>query len=368
MLLLAIESSCDETSVAVVRDGVDILALEIASQLEEHRPFGGVVPELASRGHLRVILPILQRCLSDARVTWKDIDAIAATAGPGLIGSLLVGLETAKTLAWLHHKPLLPTHHLLGHADSPFLRMPGAPLPPARQYPYLAFLVSGGHSSLVRVERPDRVATLGETRDDAVGEAYDKVGKLLGLRYPGGPEIDTLAAHGNPTAFHLPRPMVSREADRLDMSFSGLKTAVVTAIRGRDLDDQLRADICASFQEAATDVLIDRARRALDREPADANGRRRLTVAGGVACNRRLREKLADLSTQRAARGIPVDIFLPPPILCTDNAAMIAGAAWALATDGGTRSWASTALPPVDDWMSLNPRAGWPLDSVNVVT
>jgi N6-L-threonylcarbamoyladenine synthase len=318
MLILGIETSCDETSAALVRDGRETLSLVVASQVAEHRPFGGVVPELASRGHMRKMLPVLEQAMREAGADWDAVDAVAATAGPGLIGSLLVGFETAKALAWLRGKPFLPTHHLLGHLDSVHVAAPGRDpsAVPERKYPSLGLVASGGHTAFYRVEGPSRVELLGETLDDAVGEAYDKAAKLLGLGYPGGPLLDRLAATGNPKAFDLPRPVLHKPG--FDFSFSGLKTAVarLAEIEERDGRDARREDfvrdIAASFQAAAVEVLLVKAKRALVE-----TGLKRLAITGGVACNRGLRAAAAGL------KG--VQVALPPPEFCTDNAAMIAG-------------------------------------------
>jgi N6-L-threonylcarbamoyladenine synthase len=358
MLILGIESSCDETSASVVRDGREILSLAIASQIAEHQPFGGVVPELASRGHMKRILPIIKQAMRDAGADWDAIDAIAATAGPGLVGALLVGCETAKAIAWLREKPFLPVHHLLGHIDSVHLALPKVDpaTAPERVYPCLALVVSGGHTALYRVDDPATVTTLGETLDDAAGEAYDKVAKLLGLGYPGGPVIDRLARSGNPDAFDLPRPLARRES--LDFSYSGLKTAVLTVARqlGPDLsvlsEAQIR-DLCASFQKAAVDVLLIRLERAIKE-----TGIRRLIIAGGVACNSRLRAEAKTLCER-----LKVALLLPAPILCADNAAMIAGQAWATLTRSGQRSWRE-GLGDFGDALDLNARANWPIESV----
>jgi N6-L-threonylcarbamoyladenine synthase len=360
MLILGIESSCDETSAAILRDGRDILSLEIASQIAMHQPFGGVVPELASRGHLRRVLPIVDESLRDAGVEWDEIDAIAVTSGPGLIGALLVGTEAAKALAWLHGKPLIGVHHLMGHVDSVHLALKNrpatAPALPERKYPFLALVVSGGHTALYRVDGPTTVATLGETLDDAAGEAYDKVAKLLGLGYPGGPIVDKLAKRGRRDAYVFPRPLAKRGG--YDFSYSGLKTAVLTVVRamaaeGKPVSDPDIDNLCASFQEAAIDVLLTRAKKALEE-----TGLRRLVVAGGVACNSRLRERLAELAAEGGC-----EVFAPAPILCTDNAAMIAGQAWAMLTDGDRRPWRDGLAESIAG-LELNPRSSWPMEEL----
>jgi N6-L-threonylcarbamoyladenine synthase len=318
MLILGIESSCDETAASVVEDGRTIRSSVIASQVLVHAEFGGVVPEVASRQHLATVVKVVRQALRDAEVEAEDLDGIAATCGPGLVGPLLVGLEMGKSLAYAIGKPVVGVNHLRGHLAAVYLEHPQNPLPPP--FPHVALLVSGGHTSLFRVEGQAKTVLLGSTRDDAAGEAFDKVAKLLGLGYPGGIVIDRLAATGNPTAIHFPRALPGRED--LDFSFSGLKTAVATRIiaEGRPQESQL-ADFCASFQMAVVDVLVRKARRALARE-----GLRDLVVCGGVAANRGLRLALAS-----AAAEDVFSLYIPTPVLCTDNAAMIALAGtWAI--------------------------------------
>ena len=437
MRILAIETSCDETAAAVVEDGRRVLSNVIVSQIRVHSVYSGVVPELASRCHIEYMLPVVREALevafggkvrsagfslsspekvrsagfspssggkarsagfslssrgeNKAKASTRienryGIEAIAVTRGPGLIGSLLVGVETAKTLAWTWNLPLIPVHHTMGHLLSVFCELPegqsrileippegeeaqaqwetipaASPIRPIRpigpicpigpagptapatafDYPYLGLVISGGHSSLVRVDSPLRMRLLGSTLDDAPGEAYDKVAKSLGLGYPGGPVVDRLAAEGDPEAFALPRPLLhTRE---YDFSFSGLKTAVVRAIqdfgglaRLRESETALK-DLCASFQAAVIDVLLKKTERALKRERL-----RRLVVAGGVACNRGLR-------AEAARRLQSVHLVFPPPVLCTDNAAMIGAAA--------------QHLPPLprSEALALDARAGWEL-------
>jgi N6-L-threonylcarbamoyladenine synthase len=331
MRVLGIESSCDETAFAVVDDSRRVRCNAIASQVELHARFGGVVPEIASRAHLEACVPLFHQCLAEAACTIDDIDAIAVTRGPGLAGCLLVGMEFAKGLALRHGKPLVSVHHIAGHIDSPQLALHHdawghrAEQDPAFE-PYVALVVSGGHSSLVAVHERLRYEILGETWDDAVGEAYDKVAKLLGLGYPGGPVIDRLAEAGNPDAHHFPRPLRGRA--EFDFSFSGLKTAVARVVEAAGetdrCSDSFIADIAASFQAACIDVLLDKARRALEH-----TGLRRLAITGGVACNRGLRAEAA-----RRLRGVQVAI--PKPQFCADNAAMIAGVGGALLAAGVT--------------------------------
>jgi len=329
VLVLGIETSCDETAAAIVEDGRRVLADVVASQILVHAPYGGVVPEVASRQHVATIVPVIQRTVADAGITLGDLDAIAVTCGPGLVGALLVGVETAKSLAFALGKPLVGVNHLAGHLAAVFL---GDDAPPP--FPHLALLVSGGHTALIRVDEPGRTSLLGATRDDAAGEAFDKVGKLLGLGYPGGVAIDRLAATGNPRAVELPRALPAR--DDLDFSFSGLKTAVSTRLAKPGIPEGTAlADFCASFQSAVVDVLVRKSRRALVREGLGA-----LVVCGGVAANRGLRTALAE-----AAREDGFGLFIPPPKRCTDNAAMIAAEGSALFLRG-KRSGLDLAVDP----------------------
>jgi N6-L-threonylcarbamoyladenine synthase len=313
MLVLGVETSCDETAAAVVEDGRLVLADVVASQILVHAPYGGVVPEVASRQHIATIAPVLRRAVADAGITFADLDGVAVTCGPGLVGALLVGVETAKALAYARGLPLVGVNHLAGHLAAVFLEDPSLPEPPP--FPHLALLVSGGHTALIRAVSPGETKQLGSTRDDAAGEAFDKVGKMLGLGYPGGVAIDRLAATGNPRAHALPRALPGR--DDLDFSFSGLKTAVSTLLGDAPPPEGAAlADLCASFQAAVVDVLVRKARRALV-----GQGLRHLIVCGGVAANRGLRAALA-----AAAAEDGFHLFIPPPGRCTDNAAMIAAA------------------------------------------
>src|SRR6516162_8760456 len=301
MLVLGVETSCDETAAAVVEDGCRVRADVVASQILVHAEYGGVVPEVASRQHVATIAPVLRRAVADAGVGFDGLDGIAVTCGPGLVGALLVGVETAKALAYALGKPLVGVNHLAGHLAAVFLEDPKpfatAGPPP---FPHLALLVSGGHTALIRVDGPGRTRLCGSTRDDAAGEAFDKVGKMLGLGYPGGVVVDKLAAMGNPRAHALPRALPGR--DDLDFSFSGLKTAVSTLLGGRPAPDggavgapegAALHDLCASFQQAVVDVLVRKSRRALERE-----GLGDLIVCGGVAANRGLRAGLAAAAAQ----------------------------------------------------------------------
>lgn len=314
MRVLGIESSCDETAAAVVTDDGDVLSDVIRSQIALHAPFGGVVPEVASRDHLRVIIPVVQEALAAASVTLDDLDGIAVTSRPGLIGALLVGVQVAKGLAYGAGKPIVGVDHLVGHLLSAFLRGPGAPEAPP--FPYIALVVSGGHTSLYRVDAPyaDHIRELGGTRDDAAGEAFDKVAKLLGLGYPGGPVIDRLAATGNPTALAVPRPMPSSLS--LEMSFSGIKTflAMHVARNGVPSDPQALADVCASFQAAVVETLVKKTVSAARQEALDT-----IVLGGGVASNKGLR---AAFTRTCEAKGLR--LVIPPVSRCTDNGAMIA--------------------------------------------
>jgi len=328
MLVLGIETSCDETAASIVEDGRWVRSDVVASQIRVHAAYGGVVPEVASRQHVASIVPVLRQAAADAGVTLSDLDGIAVTAGPGLVGALLVGVETAKALGYALNKPVVGVNHLAGHLAAVFLAdrplaagngdagaPPAAPLAPVPPEPHLALLVSGGHTALIRVDGPGRTQLLGATRDDAAGEAFDKVGKMLGLGYPGGVAIDRLAATGNPQAFVLPRALPRR--DDLDFSFSGLKTAVSVMLQGRPVPVGTElADFAASFQAAVVDVLARKSRRAVALQ-----GIPHLVVCGGVAANRGLRAGLA-----AAAAEDGFQLYIPPPKRCTDNAAMIAAA------------------------------------------
>jgi N6-L-threonylcarbamoyladenine synthase len=336
MNILGIESSCDETGVAWVHadaTGVPrLVAQALHTQAELHRDYGGVVPELASRDHIRRVLPLLDEVLATGGGRLKDLDAVAYTAGPGLAGALLVGAGVASGLATGLGVPALPVHHLEGHLLSPFLGSD----PPC--FPFVALLVSGGHTQLLAVEAVGRYQLLGETVDDAAGEAFDKSAKLLGLGYPGGPALARLAAFGDPAAFALPRPLL--RSGTLDFSFAGLKTAVATQVRklGPTLCEQPRADLAASAQAAIVDVLVAKSMAALE-----ATGLQRLVVAGGVGANQALR---AALGRQAAARRL--EVGFPPAALCTDNGAMIALAAamrWQRGLAAGDRSGAFAVRP-----------------------
>ena len=310
MRVLGIETSCDETGVALYDSARGLRAHALYSQVALHREYGGVVPELASRDHVRKTLPLIEEVLQSARCSGGDIDAVAYTAGPGLVGALMVGATLARALAAGWGVPSLGVHHMEGHLLAPMLEAQR----PA--FPFIALLVSGGHTQLVRVDGIGRYRLLGESLDDAAGEAFDKTAKMLGLPYPGGPHIARLAEQGDPARFDFPRPMVNRPG--LDFSFSGLKTHTLTAIRsleaGGPLGDRDRADIARAFEEAVVETLLIKCRRALEQE-----GLQTLVMAGGVSANRNLR---ARLQAQLGGRGMRV--FYPAPAFCTDNGAMIA--------------------------------------------
>jgi len=335
MRILALESSCDESAVAVYDDAAGLLAHEIYSQIDLHRVYGGVVPELASRDHVRRLLPLLRTALADAKTSPGQIDGVAYTAGPGLIGALLTGAALGRSLAYAWNVPAIAVHHLEGHLLAPLLEDDPPP------FPHLALLVSGGHTMLIDVAAPGNYIVLGETRDDAAGEAFDKSAKLLGLPYPGGPALAKLAQAGNAKRFDFPRPMLDRAG--LEFSFSGLKTAVSLAVKDRvaagALDEATRSDIAAGVQQAIVETLVAKTLRALEQTGYDA-----LVVAGGVGANRMLRERMATAVARQGAR-----VFYPRIEFCTDNAAMIAVA-------GMARLKAGKHEGP-----AIRARAQWPL-------
>lgn len=311
MKVLGIETSCDETGIAVYDDARGLLAHALHSQIAMHERYGGVVPELASRDHIRRVLPLTDRVLAEAGLARDDLDAVAFTEGPGLAGALLVGASIGTAIAYALGKPAIGVHHLEGHLLSPLLSAD----PPA--FPFVALLVSGGHTQLLRVDGVGRYELLGDTVDDAAGEAFDKSAKLLGLGYPGGPAIARLAETGDAAAFALPRPKLH---DRdLDFSFSGLKTAVLTQVRRGLPGEQARADLAASVQAAIVDVLVAKSQAALEQ-----TGLATLVVAGGVSANRRLRERLEQARQARSERGKALRVHFPELHLCGDNGAMIA--------------------------------------------
>ncbi|MGH8072265.1 MAG: tRNA (adenosine(37)-N6)-threonylcarbamoyltransferase complex transferase subunit TsaD [Candidatus Entotheonellia bacterium] len=305
--ILGIDTSCDDTSIAIVADGTTILSNVVASQVDIHHRYGGVVPELACRKHIEAIGPVYQSALNEAGLTLADLDAIAVTQGPGLIGALLVGLSFAKSLAYAAGKPLIPVNHLEGHICSAFLEAPNLACP------FVCLVVSGGHTDLYYCEAPGIYRILGQTRDDAAGEAFDKVSKLLGLGYPGGPVIDRLAREGAPQAIRFPRAYLER--DSLDFSFSGIKTAVLHYVRKHAPTSV--ADLAASFQQAVVDVLVAKTLAAARRCEAS-----RVVVTGGVAANSQLRREMHAACTEAG-----LQLVIPHPRLCTDNGAMIAAAA-----------------------------------------
>ena len=320
MLILGIESSCDETAAAVIEDGRRVLSNVIASQIDTHRRYGGVVPELASREHLERIEEVVDGALSQAGAKPAEIDGLAVTQGPGLVGSLLVGINYAKAFAFALQKPLVGINHIEGHVYSVAFEYP----PPA--YPALALVVSGGHTNIFLIPEPERYKLVGRTRDDAAGEAFDKVSKLIGLGYPGGPAIDRLARRGNKRAIIFPLAQINDEARKLDFSFSGLKTAVLRYVREHQIAQVTDADnppeqildLCASFQNAVVRALVRSLRKA-----AEEHRPRTLILAGGVACNSELRE-----AVQQLAEDLEIPAFIPSPIYTTDNAAMIAAAGY----------------------------------------
>jgi len=336
--VLGIETSCDETGVAVydtARPGADgLLAHAVYSQIALHAEYGGVVPELASRDHVRKLLPLIRQTLAEAGLSTADLDGVAYTAGPGLVGALLVGAGVARALAWGLDLPAVAVHHMEGHLLAPLLEDPE--LAP----PFVALLVSGGHTQLVAVEALGDYRLLGETLDDAAGEAFDKTAKLMGLPYPGGPQLAKLAEQGTPGAYRFSRPMTDRPG--LDFSFSGLKTQVLLAWQASDQSDRTRADIARGFEHAVVDTLAIKCGRALDAAGTDT-----LVVAGGVGANRRLRAKLQAMAEARGGQ-----VRFPRPALCTDNGAMIAFAG-ALRLEAGQHADAAVHVTPRWDMASL---------------
>jgi N6-L-threonylcarbamoyladenine synthase len=337
MRVLAIESSCDESAVAVLDRDRGLLAHELFSQIDLHRVFGGVVPELASRDHVRRLLPLVRTTLNKAGVRPAELDGVAYTAGPGLIGALLTGAALARSLAYAWRKPAIGIHHLEGHLLAPLLE----PDPPP--FPHVALLVSGGHTQLIEVQGIGRYTPLGETRDDAAGEAFDKAAKLLGLPYPGGPELAKLAASGRPGPLKLPRPMLDRPG--LEFSFSGLKTAVLQATRAQELTPERKADIAYAAQEAIVETLVAKCLRALEQTGLDS-----LVVSGGVSANSKLRERMKIEAGRKGVR-----VYYPRIEFCTDNAAMIAVAGLARLAAGE------------HDNLAIQAKARWPLGDLRAV-
>ncbi|MEK0083649.1 tRNA (adenosine(37)-N6)-threonylcarbamoyltransferase complex transferase subunit TsaD [Benzoatithermus flavus] len=341
-IVLGIETSCDETAAALVRADRQVLSAPLFSQLAEHAPYGGVVPEIAARAHVEKLDLLVAEAMAAVGIGFADLAGVAATAGPGLIGGVMVGLLTAKTIALVNDLPLVAVNHLEAHA------LTARFVAPELDFPYLLLLVSGGHCQLVAVEGVGRYRQLGTTIDDALGEAFDKVAKMLGLGYPGGPAVEALAAEGDPERFPLPRPLIGTKG--CDFSFSGLKTAVRHQILalGREAGrEATMRDLCASFQAAVGDVLVDRAARAMRSFRADHPDGRTLVLAGGVAANRYLRQRL-----EAAAAGLGFRLVAPPLALCTDNAVMVA---WA----GIER----LRLASVND-QAVPARARWPLEEL----
>lgn len=317
MYILGIESSCDETSVSIVKNGTEEIATVISSQIDVHKDFGGVVPEIASRHHVKNITMVLEECLEKANMTMDQVDAIAITYGPGLIGSLLIGLEAAKTLAWLYQKPLIPVHHIAGHIYANSLVRP-------LKFPLLALVVSGGHTELIEMTDHYKFKKLGGTLDDAIGECYDKVARVMNLEYPGGPKLDKLSKEGKPT-YKLPIPL---HDDSYNFSFSGLKSAVINlAHNEQQRGEELRqADLAASFQKVAVESVVSKTKKAIE----DKNIKY-LIVAGGVAANQILRSAIENLAAEEN-----IEMSVPPMKYCTDNAAMIAAAGYYAYLDGRT--------------------------------
>jgi tRNA N6-adenosine threonylcarbamoyltransferase len=332
--ILALESSCDESAAAILDSEQGLLAHQLFSQIELHRLYGGVVPELASRDHVRKLLPLIQNALKEARTRPEDLDGVAYTAGPGLIGALLTGAALARSLAYAWDVPAIAVHHLEGHLLAPMLEDDPPP------FPHVALLVSGGHTMLIEVQGIGRYELLGETRDDAAGEAFDKTAKLLGLPYPGGPELARLADASTGGTFTFPRPMLDRPG--LEFSFSGLKTAVLHAVRAREMTPALKSDVAHAVQEAIVDTLVAKALRALEQTGLDA-----LVVSGGVSANRTLRARLAETVGKQGGR-----VYYPRIEFCTDNAAMIAVAGLARLSAGQA------------DSLAIQARAQWNLESL----
>ena len=335
MRVLGIESSCDETGIAIYDSDKGLLAHALYSQIELHREYGGVVPELASRDHVRKTLPLIGEVLQQAGLKKADIDGVAYTAGPGLIGALLVGASIGRSLAWTWGKPAVAVHHMEGHLLAPMLEEE------VPEFPFVALLVSGGHTMLVRVDGVGQYQLLGDTVDDAAGEAFDKTAKLLGLAYPGGPAIAKLAEQGNPERFRFPRPMTNRPG--LDFSFSGLKTFAVNTLADNGDDEQTKADIALAFEVAVVETMAIKCRRVLEQ-----TGLKRLVLAGGVSANQRLRQRLAELAQGHGAR-----LYYPRPEFCTDNGAMIAYAGCLRLMRGETEA------------LAIQAKARWSLEALD---
>ncbi|WP_353243788.1 tRNA (adenosine(37)-N6)-threonylcarbamoyltransferase complex transferase subunit TsaD [Providencia sp.] len=338
MRVLGIETSCDETGIAIYDDELGLLANQLYSQIKVHADYGGVVPELASRDHIRKTVPLIQAALKEANLTREDIDAVAYTAGPGLVGALMVGATVGRSLAFAWNVPAVAVHHMEGHLLAPMLEEKSP------EFPFVALLVSGGHTQLISVTGIGEYELLGESIDDAAGEAFDKTAKLLGLDYPGGPVLSRMAQQGTAGRFVFPRPMTDRPG--LDFSFSGLKTFAANTIRENADDDQTRADIARAFEDAVVDTLAIKCKRALEQ-----TGFKRLVMAGGVSANRTLRAKMEEVLKQRGG-----EVFYARPEFCTDNGAMIA-LAGLIRLKGGTTTglgvtvrprWPLAELPPLE--------------------
>lgn len=337
MRIIGIETSCDETGIAIYDDEKGLLSHQLYSQIKLHADYGGVVPELASRDHVKKAVPLIKAALADAKLTPADIDGVAYTAGPGLVGALLVGATIGRSLAYAWNVPAVPVHHMEGHLLAPMLEE----TPP--EFPFLALLVSGGHTMIVEVRTIGDYQILGESIDDAAGEAFDKTAKLMGLDYPGGPLLARLAEKGIPGRFKFPRPMTDRPG--LDMSFSGLKTFTANTIAAEGDDEQTRADIAYAFQEAVCDTLVIKCKRALDQ-----TGLKRIVIAGGVSANKALRAALEKLAKKRGGA-----VYYPRTEFCTDNGAMIAYAGMQRLKNGD-----------VSD-LSLEARPRWPIDQLTPI-
>jgi len=338
MRIIGIETSCDETGIAIYDDEKGLLSHQLYSQVKLHADYGGVVPELASRDHVKKTIPLIKAALAEAGCTKEDIDGIAYTAGPGLVGALMVGATIGRSLAYAWNVPAVAVHHMEGHLLAPMLE----DNPPA--FPFVAVLVSGGHSMIVQVDGIGKYIILGESVDDAAGEAFDKTAKLMGLDYPGGPLLAKLAEKGTPGRFKFPRPMTDRPG--LDMSFSGLKTFTANTIASNDNDEQTRADIAYAFQEAVCETLVIKCRRALEQ-----TGMKRIVIAGGVSANVQLRESLGQL-----AKKIGGEVFYPRTEFCTDNGAMIAYAGMQRLKNHETIDLEVKAVPrwPIDQLAPVN--------------
>ncbi len=327
--ILGIESSCDETAAAVVKNGREVLSNIISSQIDTHKLYGGVVPEIASRKHIEVVNQVIDEALETAGKTFEDIDAVAVTYGPGLVGALLVGVSAAKAISWALDKPLVGVHHIEGHISANYIE------DKSLEPPFICLVVSGGHTHLVKVTDYGKYEIVGRTRDDAAGEAFDKVARVIELGYPGGPKIDKLAKEGNPNAIQFPKAKVN--GSDLDFSFSGVKTAVLNYVNGCQMkgEEYNKADIAASFQRAVTDVLVEHTMAA-----AKQSGMKKVALAGGVASNSALRDAM-----KNAADNNGFELFYPKPVLCTDNAAMIACAGYYDYMSGARAGYDLNAVP-----------------------